>query len=126
MNNAGFKLGLADWNAFNGEATITSDAFAGNNALEISTNRSGIDQGFSVVTGEPYTLSGYAKTTEPSWNGIGLSFYDENWTLLEKTSTRITSQDWAKRNGSTLLTTAKSLAHLLISIRTSTPIGIGA
>ena len=57
MNNAGFEAGLADWTLFTGTESITSDAFAGANALALTSNGSGVDQGFSVVAGETYTIS---------------------------------------------------------------------
>ena len=94
MSNAGFESGLADWTTFTGTETITADAFAGANALALSANRSGVDQGFSVVAGETYRLSTYGKTSGAGWSGIGLRFYDNQWNQLEGSSTRITSQDW--------------------------------
>lgn len=53
MNNAGFELELTDWNPFNGETTLTSDAFAENNALANSTVRLGIDQGLREWLEQP-------------------------------------------------------------------------
>lgn len=94
MSNAGFESGLVDWTTFTGSETITSDAFAGANALALSANRSGVDQGFSVVAGGTYSLSAYGKTSGEGWSGIGLRFYDNQWNQLEAASTRITSQDW--------------------------------
>ena len=96
IENSGFESGLAHWEVFNGIANLTSDAFAGDNAISLASNRAGIDQGFSVLPGETYTLSGYAKTTESIWNGFGVTFYDDSWTVLDKISTRITGDTWSE------------------------------
>ena len=95
MNNAGFELGLSDWNTFSGTATLTSDAFSGNTALALSSSRSGVGQGFSAVAGGVYTLSGYGKTTDDGWSGFGLRFVDQEGSLLEKSATRITTSEWS-------------------------------
>lgn len=94
MSNAGFEAGLTDWTVFTGSETITSDAFAGTQALALSSNKSGIDQGFSVVAGETYSLSTYAKTSSPDWSGIGIRFYDAQWNELDGSATRIDSSNW--------------------------------
>ena len=96
IENGGFETGLDNWGVFNGTATLTPDAFAGANAVSLESSRAGIDQGFSVLAGETYTISGYAKTTESAWNGLGITLYNDEWTVLDKTSTRITTQDWAE------------------------------
>ena len=96
IENSGFESGLANWQVFNGTANITSDALAGANAISLTSSRAGIDQGFSVLPGETYTFSGYGKTTESAWNGFGVTFYDDQGTVLDKTSTRITGDTWTE------------------------------
>ena len=96
IENSGFESGLANWQVFNGTANLTSEAFAGANSLSLASSRAGIDQGFSVVAGETYTLSGYGKTTETAWSGFGVTFYDDQWTVLDKTSTRIIGDTWSE------------------------------
>lgn len=94
MSNAGFELGLTDWNTFSGSSTITTDAFEGNNALQLSEARSGVGQSFNAIPGETYTLSGYGKTSDTAWNGFSLRFIDQNGTLIEKYNASITGQEW--------------------------------
>ena len=94
MSNAGFESGFQDWTSFTGSETITSDAYAGSNALALSTNGSGVDQTFSVAAGERYTLSAYGKTSSTEWSGLVLRFYDNQWNELESVTTQITSQSW--------------------------------
>ena len=106
--NSGFESGLANWGVFNGTATLTSDAFAGSSAVSLESSRVGIDQGFSVIAGETYTLSGYAKTTESAWSGFGITLYDVDWNVLEKTSTRINGSEWAEYTVDVLAPTGAS------------------
>ena len=96
MSNAGFESDLAGWASFTGSETITSDAYAGNNALALSNNGSGVEQSFSVAAGERYTISAYGKTSSAGWSGLVLRFYDNQWNELEKFTTQIDSSDWAE------------------------------
>ena len=96
MSNAGFEAGLVDWTSFTGTETITSDAFAGANALALSSDKAGVRQRFDVVAGETYTLSSYGKASGPNWSGIGITFFDSQWTRLDKTSTGIASEEWSE------------------------------
>ena len=96
IENSGFESGLANWGVFNGTVNITLDAFAGSSAVSLESNRAGIDQGFNVLAGETYTLSGYGKTTDVAWSGLGITFYNNEWTVLDKTSTRISGEEWTE------------------------------
>ncbi|NJL57680.1 hypothetical protein HC928_23040 [bacterium] len=64
LQNEGFEEGLLYWQSGgNGNVSISNDAFAGNNALEIGSGTNSFQVIFNVVGGSTYTFSGWAKRT---------------------------------------------------------------
>ena len=94
LQNSGFENGLTNWNGFTGTEAITTDAFDGTQALELSSSRSGANQLISVTPGETYQLSGYARTTNNGWNGWGFRFRASDGTVLDTNQIRITAAEW--------------------------------
>ncbi len=96
MSNTGFEAGLADWQPYTGNETITNDAFAGTKALALAADGAGVRQDFDVVAGESYSLSAYAKASGTGWSGIGLQFLDAQFNIIDGASTQITGANWSQ------------------------------
>jgi hypothetical protein len=87
LQNPGMESGLTAWQNW-GYVTVGTTPYSGAaNATICNTNAGGMGQDVSVTAGLTYTLTAYAKVSgSPNWAGLGINFYDANWTELSAIS----------------------------------------
>lgn len=81
--NGGFESGLTGWGTHGPSVALTTDVYAGVNAVTIGSGLSGIQQVINASAGYTYTFSGFGKIT-PDIGKVeyGIRFIDDTGTTL--------------------------------------------
>ena len=96
LQNTSFESGFTDWTTV-GSASISSDAYIGSNAANLSSFYTDISQVQTGLTeGNLYTLSAYVKRSGSTWwTAIGMTFYDASFNTLANNYASITSTTYS-------------------------------
>jgi SdrD B-like domain/Secretion system C-terminal sorting domain len=92
ISNNGFESNLTNWNNW-GSLSISTNSRTGTKAGYVAAgNASGGSNSSTATPGNSYTVMAYAKITSAvSWAGIGLTFYDAGWAVIETFDAQVTS-----------------------------------
>ena len=81
--NGGFESGLTGWGTHGPSVALTTDVYAGVNAVTIGGGYSGLQQVINASAGYTYTFSGFGKiTTDIGKVEYGIRFIDDTGTTL--------------------------------------------
>ncbi|MFK8184006.1 MAG: NF038122 family metalloprotease [Phormidesmis sp.] len=95
LTNSGFESGLDSWSVYDGNVGISAgDAYAGNQALSLTSQGANAGQNIEVTGGEAYTVSSFAQSNGDGWDGFGIAFLDANWQTIDSYSQQVSGSDW--------------------------------
>ena len=96
LQNSDFEAGLTYWITFSGaERVIQTGTYTGKSALLLSSAESGTQQNVRVTPGRMYQLTGYGRSTSLGYSSFGMTFFDEQGSLLARSDVgTISSSQW--------------------------------
>lgn len=94
FTNPGFESGLNGWTDCQTNASsLSTDAFAGNNALALAENKC-FYQSVEVTSVGEYALSCFAKlVTNQAWTGMGMAFVNSDYRVLGTAPVAVVTAD---------------------------------
>ena len=95
LSNGDFESGLSGWDTFGDTETTTTAGALDGQSLRLSGAASGVSQIADAIAGETYTFTGSARTSSSGYSGIGINFYDEDFTFVGGDSRQITTDTWS-------------------------------
>jgi hypothetical protein len=113
--NPGFESNLSNWTNW-GALTTSSLAYSGTKAGYVGVgNASGGNNAATAVAGNRYEVRAYAKITAAvSWAGIGITFYDASWNVIEDFDAQITSTNYQQYTISAVA--PRNTAHVSVTL----------
>ncbi len=94
LTNGGFENGLTGWSN-GGNLTISSDAYTGIKSAMVPSGvfGGGSSTALAVTPGNVYTLSTFAKVTNPAsvWAVVELQFFDASWNKIFAANKQVTA-----------------------------------
>ncbi len=98
--NPDFENGFTSWAWLSNGPTITTDAYSGFKAAQLSNAALavGVGQYITVVGGRRYTLRGFGKKTATEWAGFGFHYYAADGAFISgaSASVSITGANYAE------------------------------
>ena len=95
LTNGDFEQGLTGWRSLRSPASLSTDAFSGSAALEITGTSKGAKQIVEAAPNEVYRFTGNAKTTSSGRSIVDLKFFDQSFKRVGSVvSQEITSSSW--------------------------------